>query len=165
MGKRNETYRILFHGSNQVVKIPVLKERGFTKDFGYGFYLTEISSQAAKWAKTKARKSGRPILNVYRLDERVYQELHVLRFPEMTDDWLDFIVDCRNGKKHNYDIVEGPMANDEIYNYITDYLNGTISKSDFWILIRFRYPTHQLVICSEQALSYLSYKESGEMNE
>ncbi len=49
MEKRNETYRLLFHGSNQVVKIPVLKERGFTKYFGYGFYLTEISSQAVKW--------------------------------------------------------------------------------------------------------------------
>lgn len=161
----NAAYRLLFHGSNQIVEKLILEERGFTKDFGYGFYLTEISSQAVKWAKTKARRGGRPFLNVYRLDEGVYHELKVLRFPEMTDEWLDFIVDCRNGKSHDYDIIEGPMANDEIYNYITEFLSGTISREDFWILIRFRYPTHQLVICKEAALQYLSFKEGNEIHE
>ena len=28
----------------------------------------------------------------------------------MTEEWLDFIVACRQGKSHKYDIVEGPMA-------------------------------------------------------
>lgn len=165
MKKDKVTYRLLFHGSNQIVEKPVLKDRGFTKDFGYGFYLTEIATQAVKWAKTKARRSGSPFLNAYRFDEQAYEDLNVLRFPEMTEEWLDFIVDCRNGKSHDYDLVEGPMANDEIYNYITDFLNGTISRSDFWVLIRFRYPTHQLVICKEAALDYLSFKEGNKIHE
>lgn len=165
MEQTYQKYRLLFHGSNQVVQKPELLSKGYTKDFGFGFYLTEIAAQAIKWAKTKSRRHGMPVLNVYQFDEAAFSKLNVLHFPEMTDEWLDFIVACRNGEKHDYDIVEGPMANDEIYNYITDYLNGTISRESFWILIRFRYPTHQLVICTEQALNYLLFKESSEVHE
>ncbi|MDD3362031.1 MAG: DUF3990 domain-containing protein [Hespellia sp.] len=160
----DEPYRLLFHGSNQKVNDVKLLESGFTKDFGYGFYLTEIATQAEKWARTKARRKGSPMLNVYYFYEKAYHELKILRFPEMTEEWLDFIVACRNGKKHDYDIVEGPMANDEIYNYITEYLNGTISRADFWTLIKFRYPTHQLVLCTKKAMEYIRFKESRAVN-
>lgn len=27
------------------------------------------------------------------------------------------VVECRRGKSHEYDIVEGPMADDTIYNF------------------------------------------------
>ena len=40
--------------------------------------------------------------------------LKILKFPEMSDVWLDFIAQCRSGKTHNYDIVEGPMADDTV---------------------------------------------------
>lgn len=46
----------------------------------------------------------------------------------MNDQWLDFIASCRSGKKHNYDIVIGPMADDQIYNYVFDFLEGNISR-------------------------------------
>lgn len=36
----------------------------------------------------------------------------------MTEEWLEFIVSCRNGESHQYDIVEGPMADGQIYNVI-----------------------------------------------
>ncbi len=48
---------------------------------------------------------------------------------------VDFIIDCRNGKKHAYDIVIGAMADDQIYNYISDYLDGSITREQFWILV------------------------------
>ena len=41
--------------------------------------------------------------------------MKILTFEEMTEEWLDFIVDCRMGKSHDYDIVEGPMADDTIF--------------------------------------------------
>ena len=55
----------------------------------------------------------------------------------MTDEWLQFVVDCRRGIKHNYDIVEGAMADDTIW----DYMTGRISKTAFWELVKFKYPT------------------------
>ena len=34
----------------------------------------------------------------------------------MTDKWLDFVAACRNGLVHDYDIGEGPMADDTVWN-------------------------------------------------
>lgn len=47
------------------------------------------------------------IVNVYEYTED--STLNILKFPEMTEEWLDFIVACRRGIEHNYDIVEGPQ--------------------------------------------------------
>ena len=51
----------------------------------------------------------------------------------MTEEWLDFIIDCRSGKSHNYDIVIGAMADDQIYNYISDYIEGVITRDQFGV--------------------------------
>ena len=62
----------------------------------------------------------------------------------MTEEWLDFVVACRNGTSHEYDIVEGPMADDTIYNYIQEFLDGKISREAFWALAKFKYPPSNL---------------------
>ena len=76
----------------------------------------------------------------------------------MTDEWLDFVVACRQGIKHDYDMVEGPMADDTIWNYVDDFTRGEISRTAFWELVKFKYPTHQIVFCSEKALKQLHFK-------
>ena len=62
----------------------------------------------------------------------------------MTEEWLDFIAACRLGKSHNYDIVEGPMADDTIFNYVQNFVDGRISREAFWNLAKFKKPTHQI---------------------
>ena len=76
----------------------------------------------------------------------------------MTDEWLDFIIDCRSGKTHSYDIVIGAMADDQIYNYISDYMDGSITRDQFWIMAKFKYPTHQINFCTKEALECLDYR-------
>jgi len=44
------------------------------------------------------------------------------------------------------------MADDQIYNFISDYLDGSITREQFWVLAKFKYPTHQIAFCSEAAL-------------
>ena len=56
----------------------------------------------------------------------------------MSEEWLDFIVSCRLGNSHNYDIVEGPMADDTIFNYVQNYVDGKISREAFWGLAKFK---------------------------
>ena len=85
-------------------------------------------------------------------------DLNIKEFKEMTDEWLDFIIDCRSGKSHAYDIVIGAMANDQIYNYVSDYIDGTITREQFWVLAKFKYPTHQINFCTEKALKCLKYR-------
>lgn len=75
----------------------------------------------------------------------------------MTEEWLDFIVDCRRGIAHSYDIVEGPMADDTIYNYIQNYIDGKISRAAFWELAKFNHPTHQISFHTVSALGTLRY--------
>ena len=94
----------IFHGSNVVVEKPQIIVSGYYKDFGFGFYCTNIERQAKKWALTKKGDSFVSIYN-YLLTE----DLKVLSFPIMTDEWLDFVVACRRGIKHDYDIVKGPI--------------------------------------------------------
>lgn len=149
------TDTLLFHGSNVVVKNPQILENGFYKDFGYGFYCTNIEKQAKRWALTKRKNH---IVNKY-----VYVEnprLNMKIFTGMTEEWLQFIVSCRRGKKHNYDIVAGAMADDTIWDYVEDYISERISKTAFWELVKFKYPTHQMVFCTENALQTLRFEGS-----
>ena len=54
-------------------------------------------------------------------------------------------------------IVEGPMADDTIYNYIQNYLDGKISRAAFWELAKFKYPTHQISFHTISALDTLTF--------
>ena len=78
----------------------------------------------------------------------------------MNDEWLDFIVDCRNGKTHDYDIVEGPMADDTIWNFLSDYIDGEIDREQFWSLAKFKYPTHQISFHTLKAIECLEFIDS-----
>ena len=82
----------------------------------------------------------------------------IKEFKDMSEEWLDFIIDCRSGKPHSHDIVIGAMANDQIYNFISDYIDGVITREQFWIMAKFKYPTHQINFCTEEALKCLKYR-------
>ena len=151
--------RTLYHGSREAVELPEIRVQKFHKDFYWGVYCTEFEKQAIRWA-TRFGKSG--IVNVYSFDESA--ELSVKRFPEMSDEWLDFIAACRTGKPHDCDVVEGPMADDTIFNYVQSYLDGEISRAAFWELAKFKYPTHQISFHSAKALSALRFERSYEVN-
>lgn len=76
----------------------------------------------------------------------------------MTDEWLDFVALCRHGSTHPYDIVEGPMADDEVWDYVEAFLEGRISREAFWALARFKHPTHQMLFSTDRALETLTYQ-------
>ena len=144
---------LLYHGSKEEVVYPEIRITRYTKDFSWGFYCTNNYQQAYRWAD---RRSADGIVNIYRYVEN--PELKILRFPEMSDEWLDFIIACRSGESHDYDIVIGAMADDQIYNYVSDYMDGTITREQFWVLAKFKYPTHQITFCTETALECLTYR-------
>ena len=142
----------IYHGSYTKILSPQILKGPFTKDFGDGFYCAEIRNHAQKWAK----RYDTPIVNIYEYQPN--NHLKTLYFKEMTDEWLDFIVACRNGESHSFDIVIGAMANDQIYNYVADFMNGVITREQFWVLAKFKYPTHQINFCTSQALTCLTFK-------
>lgn len=147
----------LFHGSRVIVESPEIRPHKYYKDFGWGFYCTMLEPQAIRWA-TKFGTSG--VVNVYSYDTAA--NLKVKHFPELSDEWLDFVVACRSGKTHDYDVVEGPMADDTIFNYVQDFIDDNISREAFWALVKFKYPTHQISFHTEAALSALKFERSYE---
>ncbi len=96
---------ILYHGSRDIVEYPEIRKAQYNKDFYFGFYCTNYPEQAKRWA-TRFGKRG--YINQY--EYKPNPELKYLVFETMTEEWLDFIVACRQGIPHQYDIVEGPMA-------------------------------------------------------
>lgn len=148
----------IYYGSNVIVNQPKIITDRFYKDFGYGFYCTNFEKQAKRWALTKKNKH---VVNVYSYTEN--KNLNCLIFKEMSDEWLDFVVSSRQGERHEYDIVEGPMADDTIWNYVDDFARGLISRTAFWELVKFKYPTHQIVFCTEAALKCLEYDRSYQL--
>ncbi len=147
----------VYHGGYITIEKPKIIVGRNTKDFGKGFYCTIIREQAERWAK----RYDESIVNIYTV--RFNSNVKVLEFKEMSEEWLDFIIDCRNGKDHDYDIVIGAMADDQIYNFITDYIDGVITREQFWVMAKFKYPTHQINFCSEKALKCLDFVSSEEV--
>lgn len=139
------------------IPLPEIQKSAFTKDFGEGFYCTQIKRQAIRWAK----RYDTPVVNVYEYEPD--SSLRILRFDTMTDKWLDFIAACRNGEPHKYDIVIGAMADDQVYNYVSDFINGVITREQFWALAKFKYPTHQISLCTPAALKCIVYKGCEEV--
>lgn len=146
---------ILFHASKQIVEYPEVRITRFTKDFSWGFYCTNLLEQAVRWVN---RGPGEPVINYYEYTPD--ESLNIRRFGELDDDWLDFIALCRSGKTHGYDIVEGPMANDTVWNYVNDFINGNLTREQFWVLAKFRKPTHQMSFHTLRALDCLNYQKS-----
>lgn len=145
----------VYHGSNVEVPEPRILQNGFYKDFGYGFYCTKLEKQAIRWALSR---KGASVVNRYAYSENA--DLNVKAFPEMSDEWIDFVAECRRGTVHNYDIVEGPMADDKVWNYVEDFIEGRITRAAFWEIVKFNHPTHQIVFCTEEALKTLTFEGS-----
>jgi len=149
---------ILFHGSREIVEFPEVRKAIFNKDFYFGFYCTSYREQAERWA-TRYGKKG--YINSYEYVPN--EQLRYLKFENMTEEWLDFIVACRLGKPHTYDIVEGPMANDTIFNYVQNFIDKKISRAAFWELAKFNRPTHQISFHTISALDTLTFQGSEEV--
>ena len=148
----------IYHGGYCPVETPGIIEGRYAKDFGTGFYCTELKEQAVRWA----RRYDVGIVSIYEV--RLNMALKIKEFKDMTDEWLDFIIECRSGKTHGYDIVIGAMADDQIYNYISDYIDGVITREQFWVLAKFKYPTHQINFCTEESLKCLEYRGFEEVS-
>jgi len=152
----------VYHGSYTEINEIDLAFCEISRDFGQGFYATKLRSQAEYWAERKSRKQH----NVGFVTEFEYNEnicrmmkLNVLRFDDYNDEWLEFVVLNRKNdtehQAHDYDIVEGPVADDKIATEVDRYIEGIISKEQFLSDLTHK-PSHQICFCTLQSLQALS---------
>lgn len=157
----------LYHGGPEYVPYPKAIINEYTKDFGWGFYCTNLKEQAEKWAVKKGKKEGFiGKVSVYDWNPGVLNTLNVRDFAKVeTEDevreWLDFVILCRNGIHHDYDLVAGPLADDQIWKPIREYLINP-TRINYAKLLRaapFKYHTQQIVFCTKTALNCLTLLE------
>jgi len=114
----------VYHGSNVKIDVIDLSQGALLRDFGRGFYVTSIFKQAEFWAKRKGKsqKKRRGCNRIYFFESAFTDNYKTLRFKDYSDEWLDFVASNRKNETqmnlHDYDIVEGPVANDDIVSRI-----------------------------------------------
>ena len=152
---------ILYHGSNLIVDKPRILTPNRYLDFGAGFYTTSNFLQAKNFAdKVKARKGeGESIVSKYEFDEDSMKKLNVLAFDSANEAWLDFVSDHRSGVYHGkeYDLICGPVANDDIFRTFLLYSTGVLSKEQTLEALKIKKLYNQYVFANDRALQYLKF--------
>jgi hypothetical protein len=162
----------VFHGSDIFIEEVDLSKGQLGRDFGRGFYVTKFYRQAQKMSERVAlRHKKTPVITEFDFDEIAYSDadLKVLQFETYKEAWLDFVILNRKNnlpkQAHDYDIVEGPVADDAVTIRIDDYLQGKVSKVDFLEELVFKRPTHQICFCTFQSLPTLTRANNSAEND
>lgn len=154
----------LYHGSFVTVDKPDLVHSRANVDFGKGFYVTPIYEQAEKWCGRFKRRGKEGIISIYDFDEASYEVLKVLKFDTYSEEWLDYILNCRRGlESADYDLVIGGVANDKVFNTVELFLDGFIDKMEAINRLRYEKPNLQMSFQTVKALSYLQFKGSEKL--
>lgn len=163
----------VYHGSTSVVKNPSLDFSNNKCDFGKGFYTTTDYEQALKWTKIKRDRLinndfngnvGRYI-NVYEYEEN--NNLSVLNFDEATEEWLKFVFLNRMSENsmHSYDVVKGPVANDNLYQVLGGYEDGGYYYDEAIRRLKTYLLSNQISFHTVKSLEYLKYIETIEIGD
>ena len=158
---------VVFHGTNVVIEQPGIFNRFKTLDFGEGFYTTENEMQARDFAiKICQRRTPSlyPIVNCYEFTEDI-SKFSVLKFEAPNEKWLDFVVERRKGiiLTEKYDLIIGPVANDDVFGTIILYEAGQLDKESALKKLNVKTLYNQMAFCSELVLDKLTFIKSYQM--
>ena len=151
----------LYHGTNVDFDVIDLTKSNKYKDFGQGFYLTDIRSQAEELAAKKSRLfGGYPVIQEYEFDESLLSgaELKVLKFDKPSTEWAEFIFKNRNRDynfTHDFDIVIGPIANDGVAYLLGRYEEGTLTIEELSDKLDYKKLNSQYFFGTNKSLKYL----------
>ena len=159
----------VFHGSYVKVEHPDISFSRDRLDFGRGFYVTPLRSQAVSWAYRWQRRHRKAIINTYCFHDELISgpEITVKDFPAYDREWLHFVAANRDGKPvEKYDIVRGGIANDKVFNTLELYFAKLISEDQALDRLKYEKPNHQICICRQDLIGrLLSFESAEEVND
>ena len=171
MGKKITIY----HGSKQIVEVPIFGEGKKNNDFGLGFYCTESNDLAKEWAVSSLRDG---FSNRYTLDTE-YLNILNLNSPDYTIlNWIAVLVEhrifsiktpvARRAKQYlidnfsvnvnAYDVVVGYRADDSYFDYAEAFVNNGITVEQLARAMRLGKLGEQIVVKSQFAFSKIKYE-------
>lgn len=159
---------IIYHGSYLPVEKPQIIVSNRTLDFGRGFYTTTNYEQAEKWARKviKRRKEMSAYISFYEFDiEEAKKNLRVHTFDGADESWLNYVCDCRAGKdlQDDYDIVWGPVADDDVYTTLILYERDILDKEATLKHLKIKKLYNQILFHTEKALEYCKFVKSEKL--
>ena len=161
---------ILYHGSNVEIDEINLNKCKKYKDFGQGFYCTTIKQQAKFMAlrTTKREKKGEPCVSKFELDEKIFEDedIKIKKFEKPSKEWAEFILNNRDRNfkdisslkcnfDNKYDLVIGPVADDDIIVLFRTFVQGLIDIDTLIKELTFKELTDQYSFHTQKALKYL----------
>lgn len=163
----------VFHGSNQPIEQVDLSRCRPYKDFGRGFYTTIYEEQAKEMAvRVALRFGGMPSVSVFDYsDECLDSGISVLKFDKPSEQWANFVLNNRsrtfndpsdslfNGD-NKYDIVSGPVANDDLASIFRLYADGIINLKALQKGLEYRKLNNQISFHTSLAIAHLTAEDS-----
>lgn len=158
---------LIYHGSNMVVKNPEIYDEYRPMDFGGGFYCTTDKEQAIDFTSLVYKRNKKEnieynkpkIVSIYEIDlNKAMNELNSKKFVK-GEEWFDFVDENRDSRYNGdkYDIILGPVANDNTHTAFTLYRTGIIDKEEAIKRLLPMKLSDQVFFATEKALSYLTY--------
>lgn len=147
---------IVYHGGTDSIESPLFNVGRANLDFGLGFYVTDVYSQAVDWAKKVANhRQKSPIINKYELNgDSVLSEYRCKVFTDYDGEWLDFIVASRLGQKpwEQFDYIEGGVADDRVIDTINLYMSDLMTREVALARLAEHRPNNQMCLLSQQLI-------------
>jgi len=155
----------LYHGSLEIVEKPQILQANRPLDFGTGFYTTTSLQQARRWVKLRMEQSQASVGFINRYEYTPKRDLHTRLFHSANEAWVDFVHANRTIQdyNHDYDIVTGPVANDNVYLSFNLYESGIITKRELIRRLKTYKLVDQLLFHTERSLDTLEYVGNKEV--
>lgn len=148
---------ILYHGSDSFFEKVDLSKSQNRRDFGKGFYTTVLEKQAKDWAYRQMLRNVNSKNYVYKYVFEESDDLKIKHFDSLSKEWLEFIKLNRSkgGTQHDFDVVIGPVADDNTMQTVQLYLLGTITSEEAVERLKFNDVNNQVSFHTEKAISKL----------
>ena len=167
---------ILYHGSPEIVEVPVYGKGSENNDYGRGFYCTEVAELAKEWACPTV-KDG--FSNKYELDLSDLKVLYLNKEGYNILNWIAILLNNRKFPKRSpiarqaskyileeflpdisgYDVIWGYRADDSYFSYAKDFLNNTISVNQLSQAMKLGELGEQVVLMSPKAFEKIRFLE------
>lgn len=167
---------IIYHGSQQIVKVPKFGIGKKYNDYGCGFYCTENMELAKEWA-CPVKNDGYSNKYILHLDGMKVMHLTRGRFNILN--WLaillahrkfditspvgssarDFILDRFMPDTAGVDVMIGYRADDSYFSFAEDFVNNTISLRDLNRAMQLGTLGEQVVLLSRRAFQQIEFIE------
>lgn len=161
---------IVYHGSTEIVRKPLVNVGRPNLDFGRGFYVTTLRQQAVSWALRPINIYKEKYLNIFNFDFDTVRDkgYKILTFDNYNREWLDFVVGNRKGKQlwKPYDLVIGGVANDRVFNTVELYASQLITAEEALQRLSYHKPNNQICILKQVIVEdYLHFVKSEILKE